>query len=215
MDGPRPIFVNDKWRAFAERVKARDGHRCMQCGRGPDEVVLQVHHERYIDGRAPWEYPLSDCRTLCKGCHAREHGQVEPDRGWTLLEIVDLGSPEGVCERRGCGSPIRYAHHTYHPAWGYKLVGSTCIQHLTRKDQLISDRLVRLYKNISAFIHESEWTQGRTKSGSPYIAAKYKHHSIRIYGQEGRYAYQLVLKEKGVKWHEYLGIEALPGLTLE
>ncbi len=215
MAGPTPLYINDKWRLFSDKVKRRDGFRCLQCGRGPDEVTLQVHHEHYIEGRAPWDYALSDCRTLCKGCHAREHGQIEPDRGWTLLEIVDLGSLDGVCERHNCGNPIRYAHLTYHPAWGYKTVGSTCIEHLTRNEQLISHRLVSLYKNISEFVHASEWREGQTKKGKPYIAAKYKHHTLRIYGGEGRYAYQLVLKEKGVKWHDYRDIVPLPGRGLD
>lgn len=215
MDGPRPIFVNDKWHDFSARVKRRDGHRCLRCSRGADEVVLQVHHERYIEGKAPWEYALSDCRTLCKGCHAREHQLIEPDSGWTLLAITDLGSPDGVCERHNCGNTIRYAHETYHPAWGYKIVGSTCIQHLTKKDQLRSSRIVQLYKNISEFVYNSEWQEGKTKKGKCYIHCLYKHHSIRIYGDENRYAYQLVLKEKGVKWHTYGDVVPLANRGLE
>ena len=215
MDGPRPIFINDKWRLFAERVKQRDGHRCLRCGRGPHDAVLQVHHERYFDGKPPWEYALSDCRTLCKGCHAREHGRIEPDRGWTLLSITDLGSLDGVCERHNCGNMIRYAHETYHPAWGYKIVGSTCIQLLTREDRLTSHRFVQLYKNISEFVHASQWQAGLTKKGRRYVGATHQHHTIRIYGDEGRYAYQVVIKEKGVKWHDYGKVIPLHGRCLE
>lgn len=215
MDGPRPIFVNDKWRDFSAKVKRRDGHRCLRCSRGADEVVLQVHHERYIEGKAPWEYALSDCRTLCKGCHAREHQLIEPDSGWTLLAITDLGGLEGICERNHCGNTIRYAHQTYHPAAGYKIVGSTCIEHLTREDQLLSSSVVRLYKNISEFVHASQWKEGMSKKGKRYIATTYRHHSIRIYGDENRYAYQLVFKEKGVKWHTYADVVPLPNRGME
>jgi hypothetical protein len=215
MDGPTPLFINPKWRTFSEKVKQRDNHRCLQCNRGPDEVILQVHHERYIEGKAPWEYALSDCRTLCKGCHARAHNLLEPDRGWTLLDIVDLGSLDGVCERKNCGNQIRYAHLTYHPLAGYRTVGSTCIQHLTREDQLTSSRIVQLYKNISEFVHESEWVEGRTKKGKTYLSTTYRHHAIRIYDGEGHYAYQLVFKEKGVKWHSYDEVVPLPGRGLE
>ncbi len=215
MGGPRAIFINDKWRIFAEKVKRRDGYRCLRCGRETHEVVLQVHHERYFEGKAPWEYALSDCLTLCQGCHAREHGQIEPDHGWTLLAITDLGSLDRVCERRNCGSMIRYAHETYHPAWGYKVVGSTCVQHLTSKERDLSQRLIVLYKNIATFVHDSVWREGRTQKGRYYLFATYRYHEIRIYGTENHYAYQLVLKEKGVKWHDYRDVIPFPGRVLE
>jgi 5-methylcytosine-specific restriction endonuclease McrA len=81
MSHSKRIYVNDDWTAFSEKVKRRDGYKCLQCGRGTGEVTLQVHHEVYVAGKAPWEYALSDCLTLCKGCHAKEHGLIKPDRG--------------------------------------------------------------------------------------------------------------------------------------
>lgn len=203
MNKPRKIYVNEKWAEFSEKVKRRDGYKCLQCGRSELEVVIQVHHEIYLNGKPPWGYSLSDCRTLCKGCHARVHNLIEPDRGWTLISIDDLGGPDGVCERQGCGNEIRYAYLSYHPAWGYKTVGSTCIEHLTQKDRLLSSHLVKIYKNISKYVHGTAWEAGLTKNGKKYISGKYKHHSIRIYGDGNRYAFQLVLKEKGVRWHDY------------
>lgn len=199
----RKLYTNKKWDDFSTRVKQRDGHKCLQCHRSAEEVVLQVHHEIYVEGKPPWEYSLSDCRTLCKGCHAREHKLVEPARGWTLIAIEDLGGPDGICERHNCGHEIRYAHITYHPGWGYKVVGSTCVQHLRQKDKILSGDVIKLYKNISKFVHESDWENGCTKKGNKYISSKYKHHTIRIYGDEKNYSFQLVLKEKGVRWHEF------------
>ena len=193
----------------------RDGYKCLQCGRGESEVVLQVHHEIYIRGKSPWEYPLSDCRTLCKGCHARAHNLIEPDRGWTLISIDDLGGLDGVCERQGCGNEIRYAHFTYHPAWGYKIVGSTCIEHLTQEDRLLSSNLIKYYNNISNFIHKSNWERGITQKGKKYISGKYKHHSIRIYGENDNYSFQLVIKEKGVRWHDYGNLVSLRNKSLD
>ena len=166
-------------------------------------MVLQVHHETYIKDKPPWEYSLSDCRTLCKGCHAKEHKLVEPDRGWSLILINDLGGLDGVCERKNCGNEIRYEHHTYHPGWGYKVVGSTCIEHLTQEDRLVSSKVIKLYKNISKFVHGSDWKIGFTNKGTRFISGKYKHHSIRIYGDDNNYSFQIVLKEKGVRWHDY------------
>lgn len=170
MSQSKRIYVNEEWAAFSEKVKGRDDYKCLQCGRGTGEVTLQVHHEIYVAGKAPWEYALSDCLTLCKGCHAKEHGLIEPDRGWTLLSIDDLGSPEGTCERKGCGADIRYEHLTYHPKWGYMVVGSTCIEHLTQEDRLLSNSVIHLYQAISKFVHKSEWEKGITQKGKPYIS---------------------------------------------
>lgn len=215
MGRQRKVYVNEKWEQFATRVKRRDEFRCLQCGRAEPEVILQVHHEIYIEGKAPWDYPLSDCRTLCKGCHAREHDLIQPARGWTLISIDDLGGLDGTCERQGCGNEIRYAHQTYHPKVGYRVVGSTCIEHLTQEDRLLSGTVVKAYKQISNYIHETEWTEGFTKNGKRYIAGKYKYHSIRIYGEDNRYAFQLVLKEKGVRWHEYKDVIRMPNTSLD
>jgi predicted RNA-binding protein YlqC (UPF0109 family) len=211
MSHPKRIYINEEWCAFSDKVKRRDGYKCLQCGRGATEVTLQVHHEIYVAGKEPWEYALSDCRTLCKGCHAKEHGLIEPDRGWTLLSIDDLGGPEGTCERKGCGADIRYEHLTYHPRWGYMVVGSTCIEHLTQEDRLLSSNVINLYKNISKFIRTSEWNRGKTKNGKSYIHSTYKHHNIRIYGEEYVHSFQLVLKEIGVRRHDFGKIISVKG----
>ncbi|MGZ4969788.1 MAG: HNH endonuclease [Methylobacter sp.] len=215
MSRPRKLYVNEKWYEFSEKVKRRDEYECLQCGRREPEVVLQIHHEIYISGKPPWEYSLSDCRTLCKGCHAKEHKLVEPDRGWSLISIDDLGGLDGVCERKGCGNEIRYAHLTYHPDWGYKIVGSTCIEHLTQEDRLLSSNIIKAYKNISTFVHSSCWESGLTKNGNKYISCKHKHHSIRIYGDNNKYSFQVALKEKGVRWHDFRNIILAKNKTLE
>jgi hypothetical protein len=216
MSNPRTIYVNDDWLRFSAKVKRRDEYKCLQCGRAVPEVTLQVHHEVYVAGKAPWEYALSDCRTLCKGCHARERGLIEPDRGWTLLSIDDLGGLDGICERKGCGNEIRYAHQTYHPKWGYMVVGSTCIEHLTQDDRLLSNNLVHMYKNVSHFVHSSDWSDGVTKKGKRFIFSTYKHHEIRIYGAGSTHSFQLVLKQNGVRMHTFGDLVAMNGKsTLE
>ena len=197
------LYTNAKWQQFSARVKRRDGNKCLQCQRCEPEVVLQVHHEIYVEDKSPWEYSLSDCRTLCKGCHAKHHDLLEPSSGWSLISIQDLGGLDGVCERQHCGHEIRYAHVAYHPNCGYKAVGSTCIEILTQEDRLLSSHVVALYKNISQFVHESDWKVGLTKQGKKYISSTYKCHSVRIYGSESHYFFQVVLKQKGVRWHDY------------
>lgn len=211
MSQSRTIYVNERWLDFSEKVKRRDGYKCLQCGRGSPSVTLQVHHELYVTGKAPWDYAISDCRTLCKGCHAKEHGLIEPDRGWTLLGIDDLGGLDGMCERKGCGAGIRYAHSIYHPKWGYMVVGSTCIEHLTQEDRLLSSSVISIYKSVSHFVHTAEWSSGVTKKGNKYIYSSYKYHHIRIYGEERDHSFQLVLKEKGARCYDFRDVIVVKG----
>lgn len=215
MKSQRKLWRNEEWFNFSETVKRRDSYKCLQCERSSHEVTLQVHHERYVPNKPPWEYAASDCRTLCKGCHAREHGLIEPDRGWSLISIDDLGTTSGACERSGCGSSIRYEHLTYHPSWGYKIVGSTCIEHLTQEDKLLSGVVLKLYKTISDFVHSSDWSIGFTKNSNKYISTKHNHHLIRIYGKSNYYSFQLAIKVKGEKWHMYKDIVNLKGKSFE
>lgn len=211
----RNLYTNDKWFEFSWRVQARDGGKCLKCHRSSPAVTLQVHHEIYIPNKLPWEYALSDCITLCKGCHAREHGHVEPNSGWFLMSIDDLGELIGTCEREGCGNEIRYEHLTYHPDWGYKIVGSTCIEHLTKKDKNLSGKVLACYRNISKFVHGVEWYEGRTKKDKSYLGAKHGYDLIRIYGKDSRYAFQVVLKEKGRRFYHYKDMVSVPKKSLE
>jgi hypothetical protein len=146
---------------------------------------------------------MSDCITLCKGCHANEHGLVEPRSGWILVSMDDIGDLSGVCERKGCGSEIRYAHYIYHPKWGYMTVGSTCVEILTRSDQEVSGEVLNLYSSISESFGRLKWEDGSTKKGARFTCATHAHHEMRIYGKEGFYTYQIVLKVKGVRKYDF------------
>jgi len=209
------FYLSKKWIEFTLKVKQRDQFKCCQCGRGEEEVILQVHHQNYIEGKLPWEYLLSDCITLCKGCHARTHSLIEPSQGWTLISIDDLEELEGTCERQNCGNKIRYEHLIYHPAYGYKIVGSTCVEYLIEEDQILSNEYIQLYKQISQGFHKIKWFVGYTKKRSRFIYGKYNHHVIRIYGSSMKYSFQLVLKEKGVNWHQFKDIIKLPYKDLD
>lgn len=209
------LYTNAKWFEFSERVRLRDNDRCLKCHKGAPDVVLQVHHEIYIANKQPWEYALSACTTLCKGCHAREHGLVEPSSGWFLMSIDDLGDRIGDCEKEGCGTKIRYEHLTYHPEWGYKIVGSTCIEYLTQKDKNLSSKVLACYRNISAFVHKDHWHQVKTKFSEPYIGAQHRHDLIRIYGHDGKYAFQIALKEQGRNYREFKDVVRIPGKALD
>lgn len=202
----RKSYYNTKWYEFSQKVRIRDKHKCLKCHRNQNEVILQVHHKKYVFGLEPWEYSLSDCITLCKGCHAKEHNLIEPNTGWTLISINDLGGLYGICERKGCRTEIRYEHEAYHPNWGYKNVGSSCIEFLTTEDKRLSSKVLKIYKNISNFVHQSDWEVGYTKKKKEYIGTTYKHHIIRIYGKDKEYAFQVAIKEKGEKWHDWKNV---------
>lgn len=197
----RKLYYNSQWYEFAKKVKHRDHNKCVKCHRTNNQTILQVHHKLYINGLAPWEYSLSDCITLCKGCHAREHKLIEPNKGWTLILITDLREVIGVCERKGCGTDIRYENLIYHPDWGYKNVGRFCLEYLTQEDRMISNNVLKIYTKISKFVHNSIWRPGVSKNGKQFIFSEYKYHMIRIYGNKMKFAIQIWLKEKGQKWY--------------
>lgn len=77
----------------------------------------------------PWEYPYEECEVLCKGCHAKEHGIIQPSRDWELIGQDDLGSLDGECD--WCGNKLRYTHLVSHPKWGAMIVGAQCCDRLT------------------------------------------------------------------------------------
>ncbi|WP_375559971.1 HNH endonuclease [Bernardetia sp. OM2101] len=198
----RKSYRNVKWCNFAKQVKERDNLLCTKCNRPEPNVILQVHHKRYVNGKSPWEYELNDCVTLCKGCHAREHRIIEPNEDWTLIETHDLGDLSGICERRNCDTSIRHENIIYHANWGYLTVGSTCVEYLTDEEQKLSQDIIKIYKSISRFINSSEWEKGVTEKGANFIYTKYNHHFLRIYGNEN-YAFQIGLKKKRIKYYDY------------
>lgn len=190
-------YRNEKWFIFSEKVKIRDNYQCLKCGRTQNEAILQVHHKIYKDGFQPWEYALSDCITFCKRCHAEEHQKIEPQKGWTLISVDDLGGLYGICEKIGCGNEIRYEHEIYHPDWGYKTVGSTCVEYLTEDDKCLGQEILKIYKKISKCVHDSIWEIGFTKNDKRYIGTIFKNNQIRIYGTNEKYCFQIAVKKIG------------------
>lgn len=196
-------YFNKDWMQFSAKVQKRDGYKCLKCGKSWKEVVLQTHHKIYKRGLKLWDYSLSDCITLCRGCHAQHHGIIEPQDGWELISIEDLGGMFGTCEKKGCGKDIRFEHVIYHPNWGYKVVGSTCVEVLTQEDQYLSQEILAVFKKISDFVRISEWHVAYTRKLIPYLYTKHQHHEIRIYGKPPYYSYQIGTKEKSIKSLDY------------
>ncbi len=57
------------WQKKRLEVMQRDGFRCVRCG--TDSQLLHVHHNYYVKGRKPWEYPNYAYQTLCEDCHPK------------------------------------------------------------------------------------------------------------------------------------------------
>lgn len=60
-----------EWMEFRQQVYARDEYACVDCGE--DGVRLHCHHEYYVRGKLPWEYPLHALATVCDDCHDKRH----------------------------------------------------------------------------------------------------------------------------------------------
>jgi hypothetical protein len=66
----REFLQSDFWKELSAQAKARD-KRCMKC---KSKVRLQAHHVRYPED---WfKTTLDDLETLCRKCHAKEHGLI-------------------------------------------------------------------------------------------------------------------------------------------
>jgi hypothetical protein len=137
----KKYYHRTEWKNFREQVIRLYDGRCSSCGRTEDDVVLQCHHRVYIEGRLPWQYSLDEVASLCKGCRAVECGILQPQSGWTLLGVRDLGDLIGSCQRPTgdgeCGQRIRYEHKIYHPSYGEIIVGSTCVIGLTDESSIL------------------------------------------------------------------------------
>lgn len=145
-----------QWAVFREEIIELDGGKCVRCGRSrSDGVVLQVHHKKYLKDKAPWEYPLALCETLCKGCHGQEHGIVRPDSGWDYIGEDDLGDLSGKCDR--CGTDIRYVFFVHHPGWEPMSVGTVCCDDLTGTKIATESR--KFEERLGRFLKSTRWRQ--------------------------------------------------------
>lgn len=193
-------YNKHQWKLFRQSVIELDGYKCRQCGRKQSEVILQVHHKEYKSGLKAWEYPTTDCITLCKGCHAQVHGIIQPTFGWEYIGDEDLGDLIGTCENRGCGSEIRYSFTIYHPQWGTLEVGTVCCDNLT--DSQIASNLkesaLKFEGRKTRFLNSKRWKYEG-------LAHKLKQglFDIEIFEKENRYSLKINGKSSNIK-HETL-----------
>ncbi len=147
------FYRHKEWHEFRAEIIEADGNACTECGRGKDEVVLQVHHKVYYSGKLPWEYAQKDCETLCSGCHAKHHGKIKPSNGWDLLFEDDLGDLIGECQF--CSTALRYEFHIHHPHWEPMVVGTDCCDRLTGTSQASDYR--KLLERKERFLSSPKW----------------------------------------------------------
>jgi len=73
---------------------------------------LNIHHNYYIRGKKPWEYPNGDALvTLCEDCHKKRHQTTSiPMLDSQLRYIKDMQ----ICDRCGGSGYLPQYHHVEH-----------------------------------------------------------------------------------------------------
>ena len=94
-----------------------------------------------------------------------------PHRGWSCVDIEDLGAPEQTCEM--CESQtIRFVHHMEHPKYpGILVVGCICAGHMEGDLVAAQGREAAMRSRAGK---RSRWLSRKWKTsakGNPYIRA--------------------------------------------
>ena len=82
-----------RWQRKRLEIMQRDLFVCSSCGNA--EATLHVHHDYYVKGREPWDYPSFALKTLCADCHDEQHSDPSVLMGWEVPLAVILTDP--VC----------------------------------------------------------------------------------------------------------------------
>ncbi|WP_444905433.1 HNH endonuclease [Microbulbifer sp. SSSA008] len=199
-------YRKSEWRSFRDEIIELDGRACVVCSRTEDNgIVLQVHHKEYISGKLPWKYPYNLCETLCKGCHAAEHGIIPPKNGWEYGGDDDLGDLCGTCEL--CGSAIRYVFYVSHENWPTMEVGTVCCDNLTGTET--ASALRRKEDRRAKFINSPRWKESggelhiRQKKIDVIVFSCGAGYRLRMNGVSGKSKY-LTAEEAKAKVFEFI-----------
>lgn len=65
------LLRDPRWQKMRLKKLEDAGWACQRCM--DSENTLNVHHNRYIKGRLPWEYDEQELTVLCESCHEAEH----------------------------------------------------------------------------------------------------------------------------------------------
>jgi hypothetical protein len=74
-----------RWQKRRLEIFNRDDWTCQKC-RGK-EITLNVHHNFYLAGKEPWDYPDHCLVTLCEPCHEIETNH-RPGEEKRIIEIL-------------------------------------------------------------------------------------------------------------------------------
>jgi len=77
-----------RWQKKRLEVMERAGFKCQACGNKSE--MLAVHHQFYVWGSDPWQYPDYCFQCLCNSCHAEvgEDKEANKESGYAFLEMV-------------------------------------------------------------------------------------------------------------------------------
>jgi 5-methylcytosine-specific restriction endonuclease McrA len=64
-----------RWQKRRLEIFTRDDFMCLFCG--ATDKTLTVHHQYYIAGKEPWDYPDRALTTLCYECHDTERENLK------------------------------------------------------------------------------------------------------------------------------------------
>lgn len=219
-------ILNDKEKKSVNKI---DLVGCEMCGRTrkKDGVVLQVHHKHYDENLEVYQYERSDLMVICKGCHVREHGLLEPNNGWILSDKYDNEDLSGECNRQKtkikgqddlCDQAIRYEHYLHHPKGFHRTVGSTCVQHMVLTQN--SDRIFKSLnetpeKIISKRLSEDKYIKMTKK---PFSNHTNKCKDYNSYFQGEAWSYESLLsndkEEREINAYISLNINGYYSLSL-
>lgn len=94
-----------RWQKMRLEVFSRAGFSCEHCF--ADSKTLHAHHNYYVSGREPWEYPKDSISCLCKECHEivtlRNGMEISPhdDEALVFPEWEQAAALALECERHG------------------------------------------------------------------------------------------------------------------
>lgn len=70
----RQQLATAEWKAKRREIYERDNGTCVDCQ--SSGCFVHCHHEYYVRGMKPWEYPSHALVILCEDCHERRHKYV-------------------------------------------------------------------------------------------------------------------------------------------
>jgi hypothetical protein len=173
-------YKSEEWFAFRRRAIDNVRGLCEHCNRSKaDGAIFQIHHPNYVKGKKPWEYELFEIEVLCKGCHAKEHGKIQPTTDWDFVGEDDLGDPSGECDN--CGREIRYVCFILHPKWNSMTVGTGCCDYLC--ESKIASTYQQKNSRRNRFLAKSNWS----KKSNCVECTKFNGHKVELKTVESKF----------------------------